>query len=70
MWCLYKVKYIDSIENVQKRATKMLTGMENLSYIEILQKSKIPTLVYRRLRGDMIEMYKIMHGLYDRKVPS
>ena len=30
VWFLYKMKYIDSIEKVQRRATKMLPGMENL----------------------------------------
>jgi len=27
--------------------------------------SKIPTLKYRRLRGDMIEVFKIAHNIYD-----
>ena len=27
-----------------------------------------PTLKYRRYRGDMIEMYKILHGIYDTAV--
>ena len=26
---------------------------------------KLPSLEYRRLRGDMIEVYKMVHGLYD-----
>ena len=25
----------------------------------------MPTLSYRRLRGDLIETYKILHGIYD-----
>ena len=28
----------------------------------------MPTLQYRRLRGDMIEVYKIINGIYDDKV--
>ena len=68
VWCPYKMKYIDSIEQVQRRATKMLPGMDNLSYKERLQKLRLPTLVYRRLRGDMIEVYTILHGIYDMKV--
>ena len=46
----------------------MLPSMDNLSYKERLQKLKLPTLVYRRLRGDMIEVYKILHAIYDMKV--
>ena len=26
---------------------------------------KLPTMKYRRYRGDMIELYKLSHGLYD-----
>ena len=37
----------------------------NLTYKERLQRLKLPTLVYRRARGDMIEVYKILHGYYD-----
>ena len=29
---------------------------------------KLPTLKYRRLRGDMIEVFKIMHNLYDPEI--
>ena len=39
----------------------------NESYIERLKLLKLPTLAYRRLRGDMIEVYKIMHELYDNE---
>ena len=53
------------IENVQKRATKQIPGMKNLSHEERLRKLELPTLSYRRLRGDMIEVYKIIQGHYD-----
>ena len=39
--------------------------MKNLSYEELLRKLELPTLSYRRLRGDMIEVYKIIQGHYD-----
>jgi len=32
----------------------------------MLKKLKLPTLKYRRLRKDMIEVYKIIHGKYDK----
>jgi hypothetical protein len=56
---------IDMIENVQKMATKQLPGMKNVSYEEHLRKLELPTLSYRWLRGDMIEVYKIIQGHYD-----
>ena len=40
-------------------------GTKNLEYDECLKKLKLPTLIYRRLRGDMIEVYKILNNKYD-----
>jgi hypothetical protein len=48
------------IQNVQRRATKQLTGLKNLSYPERLRKLKLPTLTLRRICGDMKELYKIL----------
>ena len=67
VWSPYIVNYIDALESVQKRETRMLPGLDDLTYEERLRKLKLPTLVYRRLRGDMIEMFKILHGFYDTK---
>ena len=39
--------------------------MKDLSYEDRLKKLKLPTLVFMFLRGDMIEKFKIMNGLYD-----
>ena len=55
-------------EKVQKRATKILPGLKNLTYSERLKICKIPTLHYRRIRGDMIETYKIVSGKYQPDV--
>jgi len=63
------VKHKDEIENVQRRATKQLPGMSNLSYPERLQKLKLPT-AYQRIRGDMIELFKILTGKYDHEVSN
>ena len=70
VWIPYKKKHIDSIENVQRRATKMLPGLSNLSYEERLRKLKLPSLRYRRMRGDMIEVFKIISGIYDTRATS
>jgi len=37
-------------------------------YIDRLKLLKLPTLHYRQVRGDMIEMYKILSGKYDTAV--
>ena len=39
-----------------------------MEYPDRLKKLKMPTLKYRRLRGDMIETFKIITGIYDNEV--
>ena len=39
--------------------------MHNLSYRERLEKLELPTLQYRRYRGDMIEVFKFSHDFYE-----
>jgi hypothetical protein len=56
---------ISRLEDVQRRATKQVPGLKNLSYPERLRQLKLPTLVFRRKRGDMIEVYKILHHKYN-----
>ena len=56
------------IENVQRRATQYIPGFKDLTYEERLRAIKLPTLAYRRYRGDMIEMYKLTHGEYDQQI--
>jgi len=58
VWCPHKKGDIAGIEKVQKRATKLVIFLKHLSYIECLCQLKLPTLKYRRLRGDMIEVFK------------
>ena len=65
--CPHSVTAIESLEKVQKRATKLILGFEKFSYIERLRKCELPKLKYRRIRGDMIETYKIITGIYDRE---
>jgi hypothetical protein len=59
-WSPYYRKDIISLENVQRRATKMVSGFRNLSYEQRLQRLKIMTLEERRVHGDLIETYKIV----------
>ena len=70
VWSPHLVKYINAIEGVQRRATKMIPTLKNFAYPERLKKLKLPTLAYRRARGDMIEVYKIVTGIYDLKTTT
>ena len=60
VWSPYKQKHIDLIEGVQRRAVRMVPGMNNLSYEQRLVKLGLTKLVERRFRGDMIETYKLI----------
>ena len=65
-WSPYKVKDIEAIEKVQKRATKQkqVKQIRPLNYSDRLSKLNLPTLRYRRHRDDMIEVFKLLHNIY------
>jgi len=65
VWSPHKKSDTEKLERVQKRATKMICGMPKISYPDRLRKFKLPTLTYRRARGDMTETYKLLSGKYD-----
>ena len=66
VWSPYRQHDIDKLESVQVRATKMLPGFKTKTYEERLIALNLPTLRYRRLRGDMIMVYKILSGKHTR----
>jgi len=63
----YKIKHKIALANIQRRATKELLRARDIPYIERLKLLKLPTLAYRRLRGDMIKVYKSLHNIYDQE---
>ena len=50
--------------NVQRRATKLIPELRDRDYEDRLRTLKLPSLYYRRARGDMIEAYKFTHSIY------
>ena len=56
-------KDIDAIERAQRRATTLIPGLARLSYEDRLKETGLYTLEKSWLRGDMIEMFKIMKSI-------
>ena len=69
VWAPHLKRHIDMLENVQIRATKLIDGFSQLTYTERLKILNLPTLAYRRARGDMIEVYKHIYA-YDKETMS
>lgn len=62
-WCPYYQKDIAKLERVQRRVTKMIPSLRNKSYEERLRELHLFPLQHRRLRGDLIQVFKIIKGI-------
>lgn len=65
VWCPHLVKDIEALENVQRRATKLVPCLRDLSHEERLRRLDLPSLAFRRSCGDLIETFKIVTVKYD-----
>ena len=65
VWSPYKQRYIDLIEKVQERATKLVPRLRRIPYDDRLIELGLTRLVERRFRGDMIESHKILTNKED-----
>ena len=63
-WSPHLVKDILILENVQRRATKLVTSLRDKTYEVRKLALDLTSLAERRERGDLIQVFKIMHG-YD-----
>ena len=52
-----------ALEAVQRRVTRLIPGMKGLTYEEGLNSLGLYSLEFRRMRGDLIEIYKILKGI-------
>jgi len=59
---------LKKLEDVQRRATHLLASLSGLDYSARLRKLKLPSIAYRRKRGDIIEVYKYSHGIYSNNI--
>ena len=67
IWNPHYCKDIDTLEKVQRRATKLVLSVSTLTYesrLNQLQISYIPYNNCRQQRSNLIEAYKIMNNQY------
>ena len=51
------------LENVQRRATRLVKALQGKTYPERLKSLGLPSLQYRHLRNDMVQTYKIVRDI-------
>ena len=61
-WRPYLIQDVEMLEKVQRRFTKTVYGFNDLTYEQRPRRLGITTIEIRRLRGDLIEVFKIIKG--------
>ena len=62
-WSPWTVTDSECLERVQIKAVKMVSGLRGKTYDERLEELNLPTLAARREEFDMVQTYKILHGV-------
>lgn len=62
-WCPFLRRDIVALEKVQRRVSRTPIALKGVDYNERLKRMSLTTLEVRRLRGDLIQFFKITRGM-------
>ena len=65
VWSPWHIGDIEILEKVQRRAVNFITGLKGVTYEDKLKELGILSLVDRRSRADLIQVFKILKGIDD-----
>jgi len=58
-------QFILDQQKIQRRATKVVSEIKELQYVDRVKHLNLPSLRYRRRRGDLIYAYRLFHNMLD-----
>ena len=61
IWSPWLKKHINTLEAVQRRATKLVPHIRDKTYEDRLRHLDLYSLSYRRRRGDLIQLYRLVN---------
>ena len=67
IWSPHLKVYSAQLENAQRRATTLVPDLRNRCHEDRLRALNLSRLVCRRIRMDMLKIFRIMMGIDDRE---